>query len=426
VSAFSALVRKDVRIYLSNRRALLVSLVAPVLISAFMGAVLGGGPTKPAAIPIGVVDLDQSAISKKIVADLAKDTMLTVKQLPQAQAIALVRKGDINAAAVIPQDFGKQASDALFRRDIGKPQIDIHYDPSQSVTLEMVKGLLTQYVMQEVSADLFGGNPQVIARQRDRVVNAKDLDPKIRDELLSLFKSIDAIQEQSTERNNGSGPTQAGLTMPFGTRDHQVTSGEQNYNAYAHSFAGMTVQFILFMGIELGVGLLLMRRMGLWQRLRAAPVSRATLLGSRIIAGTIIALILMAGIFAAAIVIFQVRIEGSVAGFVAVAISFAALTSSLGLLIAALGRTAEATRGMAIVLTLLLVMLGGAWIPTFVFPAWLQSFTRFVPTRWAIDGFDAMTWRAQPISAVYLPVAALLGLSIVLSALAVVTFKWEE
>jgi ABC-2 type transport system permease protein len=426
VSAFTALVRKDVRIYLSNRRALLVSLVAPILISAFMGAVLGGSPTKPAAIPIGVVDLDQSAISKKIVADMSQDTTLSVKQLSQAQAIALVRKGDINAAAVIPQGFGQRASDALFRRDIDKPQIDIHYDPSQSMTLEMVKGLLTQYVMQDVSADLFGGNSQTLARQRERVTNAKELDPKIRDELLSLFKSIDAVQDQYSERHNGSGPAQAGLTMPFGTRDHQVTSGEQNYNAYAHSFAGMTVQFILFMGIELGVGLLLMRRMGLWQRLRAAPISRATLLGSRITAGTIIALILIAGIFAAAIVIFHVRIEGSVAGFAAVAVSFAALTSSLGLLIAALGRTAEATRGMAIILTLLLVMLGGAWIPTFVFPAWLQSFTRFVPTRWAIDGFDAMTWRAQPIEAVILPVGALLGLSILLSALAILTFKWEE
>ena len=47
-------------------------------------------------------------------------------------------------------------------------------------------------------------------------------------------------------------------------------------------FAGMGVQFILFMGIEVGVGVLLARRLGLWKRLRAAPLSRATLLGSHI------------------------------------------------------------------------------------------------------------------------------------------------
>ncbi len=81
---------------------------------------------------------------------------------------------------------------------------------------------------------------------------------------------------------------------------------------------------------------------------------------------------------------------------------------------------------MAIILTLLLVMLGGAWVPTFVFPEWLQSATRFVPTRWAIDGFDAMTWRAQPLQAIVWPVLELLGLSAILSALAISLFRWEE
>lgn len=426
MSAFMALVRKDVRIYLSNRRALLTSVAAPILISAFLGAVLGGGPAKPAAIPIGVVDLDQSVISKKIVTDLAGDSTLAVKQLSEPEAIALVRKGTINAAAVLPKGFGQAATDALFRRDIDKPQILIHYDPSQGTILSMVKGVLTEYVMQVVSADVFGGGGQSLARQRDRVVNSKDLDPKVRDTLLNLLKSVEDVQAQTPKNQSSSAPASVGLTMPFGTKDHEVTSGERNYNAYAHSFAGMTVQFILFMGVELGIGLLLMRRMGLWQRLRAAPLSRATLLGSRIAAGTIIAVILMTGIFGAAITIFKVRIEGSVLGFAAIMVAFAALTSSLGLLIAALGRTAEATRGMAIVLTLLLVMLGGAWVPTFVFPAWLQSLTQFVPTRWAIDGFDAMTWRAQPLQAVFVPVAELLVLSVVLSTLAVFTFKWDE
>jgi hypothetical protein len=45
-------------------------------------------------------------------------------------------------------------------------------------------------------------------------------------------------------------------------------------------------------------------------------------------------------------------------------------------MIAALGRTPEATRGLAILATLLMVMLGGAWVPSFIFP------------RLAADGVD--------------------------------------
>ena len=60
---------------------------------------------------------------------------------------------------------------------------------------------------------------------------------------------------------------QPGVTVPFEVSKQEVTSGEGiPYNAYAHSFAGMGVQFILFMGIEMGVGLLLLRQQGLWQR----------------------------------------------------------------------------------------------------------------------------------------------------------------
>ena len=188
----------------------------------------------------------------------------------------------------------------------------------------------------------------------------------------------------------------------------------------------MGVQFVLFMGIEMGVGLLLMRRMGLWKRLRAAPLSRTVLLGSRVLSGALIAALLLAGIYAAAIAVFGVRIEGSVAGFLLVAVAFAIFTSTFGLLIAAVGRTPEATRGLAILATLLLVMLGGAWVPTFVFPEWLQSATVVIPTRWAIDGLEATTWRGLGLEAVWAPVAALLASSAILAAIAVKRFAWEE
>ncbi|HST01162.1 MAG TPA: ABC transporter permease, partial [Usitatibacter sp.] len=214
--------------------------------------------------------------------------------------------------------------------------------------------------------------------------------------------------------------------MPFTTREHEVTSGEAPYNGYAHSFAGMGVQFILFSGIDLGVAVLLMRRLGLWKRLRAAPVSRRLLLSSRIASGATIAFLLVMAIYAAGIAIFHVRVEGSWIGFFLIAAAFAILTSSFGLLIASLGRTPEATRGLAILATLLLVMLGGAWVPTFVFPQWVQQATLFVPTRWAVDGLEAMTWRGLGLAAALPPVAAMLTFSVAFGAIAVACFRWEE
>jgi len=69
--------------------------------------------------------------------------------------------------------------------------------------------------------------------------------------------------------------------------------------------------------------------------------------------------------------------------------------------------------------------LGGAWVPAFLFPEWLQNVSEFVPTRWAVDGLDAMTWRGLPFHAALLPVAVLIGWSVVFALIAVWRFDWE-
>ena len=385
ITAFSALLRKDLVLHFSNRRAVIMSFFAPVFIAAFFGSLFGGSGgsggsgTAPSGVAVAVVDLDQSPASARVLNALRADKTLTVTEVSAAQAPGLVQAGKVRAAITLPAGFAAQAGQALFSGATGsalKPEIDIRYDPSQATTLPLVRGLLMQHVLAGLSDSLPGG---------------------------------------------------PAFSAPFTTKE-TASAGrfEARYNAYAHSFAGMGVQFLLLMGVDMGLGLLLMRRMGMWQRLRAAPLSRATLLGSRIASCALIALIVFAGVYAVAFTAFGVRIEGSVAGFVLVLIAFSLLTASFGLLVAAIGRTPEATRGLAILATLLMVMLGGAWVPTFIFPPWLQQASLFVPTHWAVEGLDAMTWRGLPFSAALLPVGLLLAFSAAFAALALWRFEWNE
>lgn len=95
------------------------------------------------------------------------------------------------------------------------------------------------------------------------------------------------------------------------------------------------------------------------------------------------------------------------------------------MLIAAIGKTPEATRGLATLATLLMVMLSGAWVPSFLFPRWMQSITMLVPARWAMDGLDAMTWRGLGLEDAVPAILVLLGSAIVFGAIAVWRFRWE-
>ncbi len=429
MNAFIALVRKDLILYFSNRRSVIMAIVAPILIAAFFGSLFGGGGGKPAQIPIGVTDLDRSELSARIVAALKADTALTVTEPNEADASALVKAGTLRAAITLPAGFGAKAGRALFGgRD--KPEVVLAYDPSQSMVLPMVRGLLAQHVMEHVSQSVFGGETPVMADLRAKALGSSNLPTERRKELAQMFDSIAKVTQSASAPGasaNANANAAGTFSVPFTTREVESSSKpDARYNSYAHSFAGMGVQFILLMGVDMAVGLLTMRRLGLWKRLRAAPLSRGKLLGSRIASTALIALIVFAVIYAVAMAAFGVRIEGSALGLAAVLIAFALMTASFGLLIAALGKTPEATRGLAILATLLMVMLGGAWVPSFVFPAWLQTASLVVPSRWAIDGLDAMTWRGLPAAAAAGPVAVLLGFSLVFALIAVWRFEWEE
>jgi ABC-2 type transport system permease protein len=215
--------------------------------------------------------------------------------------------------------------------------------------------------------------------------------------------------------------------MPFTARQEAVTSRvNTQYNGYAHAFAGMVVQFILFLGVDVGVGLLQQRQRGLWKRFRAAPLSRGVLLGSRAVSAAILSFFVVLINFLFARLAFNVRVEGSMAGFLAVAAALSWMTAAFGMLVATFGKTPEATRGLSIFVTLLAVMLGGAWIPMFLFPQWLQRITLVMPTRWAVDGLEAMTWRGLGWSDALYPVAVLVAFALVFGWIAATRFRWES
>src|ERR1051326_1980954 len=103
LTAFRGLVRKDIRLYLNDRRAVLMSLVAPIVVASFFGYVLGGYGTKGgnSRNSLAVVDQDQSPVSREIVTRLTADKALEVKTPDLDTARASVRKGKTTVAVVI-------------------------------------------------------------------------------------------------------------------------------------------------------------------------------------------------------------------------------------------------------------------------------------------------------------------------------------
>ncbi len=430
--AMWALIRNDIRLYLSDRRALIVGILVPILIAAFFGYVFGGGGKRSdnGRIPIALVDEDQSPVSRAIVQDLQRDSIVGVQLLDRAAAEAQVRSGKFDAAAIFPKGFGSQTPRALFSgRD--KPVIELLVDPSKNMSAQVIQGLLAQHAMQQISKESFsgaGGQQAMdgfLSELGDPTVNESSQTSELR----ALLQSARKWNERGGTAT-GIGPGNdagGGLSIPYSVNTREMTSGNNvPYNGYAHSFAGMSVQFILFAGIDAGVMLLLLRGRGLWQRIRSAPLSKTQFLFARALATMLISLFMLTTIYAVAVLVFGVRVDGSLLGFAAIGIAFCLLNACFGLMLATLGNSAPAARGLATMAVLLLVMLGGAWVPSFVFPKWLQELSALSPARWAVDGLDAMTWRGLPLQAAVTPTLVLLGCALLFLAIAIWRFRWDD
>ncbi len=462
----AALVRKDLLVFFTDRYSVLLAFVAPIALASFMAAILGGaGPTTPGRVAIRLVDADGSPVAAAIAAAARAEPRLQATLADEPDARTAVRQGVVAVAVLIPPGFGASATAALYG-DAPPPELVLVQDPTRASDVSLVRGLLTRLVLESVAGDAFADAPDdTLVAGLDLGLDRPEAAPDVeRTAFLGLFEGLDAPADADPEApadrealaeafpglRDLIGPTPTtdadapaaldrqglapakragGLTLPYTSRDESITAGgaEGERAALAgHAFAGMVVQFILFSAVEWGVGLLSERRRGLWKRLRSAPVSRLTLMAGKALSCAIISLLIAGLVFGFGALAFGIRVRGDGLAFVLLLTAFALMAAQFGLLVAALGRSPQGARSVAVLAVLVMVMLGGGWMPTFLFPDWLNTVTPAIPTRWAVDGLDGLLARGSTLRETLPAIGMLLGFGAGFGALAVGSFRWSE
>src|SRR5206468_3748169 len=130
-----------------------------------------------------------------------------------------VRRGKLTVGVIVPKGFGDASGRAFFAGG-DKPSLDLLYDPSHGAELAMVRGVLTQHVMEAVSKEMFTGEggrkilDDTLAR-----VDRLDL-PAAQRELLRDM--LGAVRRFYNERDTASTDRAPGLTLPYVVREEAV------------------------------------------------------------------------------------------------------------------------------------------------------------------------------------------------------------
>jgi linearmycin/streptolysin S transport system permease protein len=374
---------KDLKARLRDRSAPLIGIVVPLALAFIFSALFSGIAGGSGVIGLGVVDADHGAASQaftqQVLPAVRQSGLITVHTETSAvRARRLAANGKLDAVIVIPAGFSA-------RVQAGQPaSLQVIGNVDASVATEVARSIAEAY-----AAEL----------NRARLSVA----------------TVVAVQNGSA----GSTSTQAlaaraaAAATPVAVSD--VSAQTKELDTKSFFAAGMAV-FFLFFTVQFGVTSLLEERSeGTLARLLAAPISRASILGGKLMVSFLLGVISMAVLAVATSLLFGAE-WGNPLG-VAVLI-VAAITSAMGImsLIAALAKNAEQAANWQSVASVVLGLLGGTFLPASQAPGVLSTLTFAAPQAWFLRGLGDL--RGGSLGAVWIPALAMLGFAVVTGGLA--------
>lgn len=392
------LVRKDLRRFVADRNGALMTLVMPIVLGALLGTIFAPRETSP--VDVLVVDLDGSPASARFVERVVASKALDAKKASPEEATKAVESGKIAVALWIPK--GARISVSGLGGEGAGPELAC--DPSRQAECSLAGGVLQGLLYESLAASM--DDPS------ERAVMTSGLEAALvlagaKDSGVAAKTAVSLFDQAVTGDDKGGG---GASSLAIKTRAVTATAAPGGYDSYAHNFAGMLCMFLLFFGIEHAKERIAERELGLDARLRLTPMTPRQLRLAEGLSAWLLAMAICVIVYTVAIVLFGVRVRGSWLGLGLVVAAEAFFVAGFALLLRAVAKTGRQAGSVGAFVSLIASFLGGAWLPSFLLPGWIQAFSHALPTYWATQGLAAMTWRGLGLEAALLPALALVGI----------------
>lgn len=427
---------KDLRQLLRDRMACFFALVFPLLVAIFFGTIFssgsGGSTKEPNRIPVTLVDEDRTEGSAEFAATLRGAPELRVSEgSDRAQALDGVRTGKVTACIVLPDGFGRARQNLFWPPGAS---IGLAVDPARSAEAGMLEGILTKYGFMQMQ-DLFQRPGAMRGQVRASLdsMRRSNADPATRAVFERFFADLDtflgsvpAVQEQAEQAADGATAASndradtgnaGGGFQPLRIRKLDVLRARpdagrrQPQNSFAITFPQGIVWGVMGCAMGFSIGLALERSRGTMIRLRAAPISRAQILGGKALACLVATLAVSTLVLLVGVAAFGVRPQSPVL-LAAAILSIAACFVGIMMLLSVIGGSERAGSGLGWGVLLILAMIGGGMIPLFIMPGWMQSASVISPIRWSIIALEGAIWRGFTPGEMLLPCAVLVAIGV--------------
>ncbi len=374
------LIKKDLRLLLRDRTALLLLLAAPIIVISTAGFSLSTLYRSSSHLFL-VAKEDRGAVAGELVQALMEAPELEVMLVDRDAGLELVADTPrAGALLVIPEGF----SDAV---EAGRPaELLLSVDPVKRLEVLKIRSAVER---------ARGGLVATRVAARIAVV-----------QVLTYAGDVDfeAVGDDSVEL--------AGrlLDRTVNLTESSVFGGPTEFNVFDQNVPGFSVTFLMLgMLFGIGLGLLDEREWGMLYRLAASPLAPWSVVVGKVASRFVVGVAQMTLLFLFGRVAFGISLGPSLLALALVVAGITFASASLGLLASALAPSRDAVLPMGTIAVVAMAAIGGCWWPITIEPIWLQKLAHVFPTAWAMEAFNDLMLRRRGLVDVMPAVLALVG-----------------
>ncbi len=409
-----------------DRAAFVLAFILPIVFFSIFASIFGRGSGRSATprVRVAVVDEDQSPRSRRFVAALEGESALNVQEARKsasgaserytaATAEAAVRAGDLPVALVLPKGFGQAA--IHFGPATDRATLALLSDPSDPVAPQVLAGLLQKVAMTAMPDAMARGGIEALDHWGGHLTD---------EQRRSLEENVRQLGERPLPGGGVAGPDQPSGLIEVTRRD--VLGQKKGNPMIAFYAAGLGVMFLLFSAAGAGGALIEEAETGTLDRILATRVTMSRLLAGKLVYLAGIAAAQLTVMFLWGALVFGLSMRGHWTGFFIMTVATALAASTFGLLLAALSRSRMQLVALSNLTVLAMSVVGGSMFPRFMMPEVMQKIGLLTLNAWAIDGFQKVFWREEPLTHLWPQVLVLLGIAALFFALARrIARRWE-
>ena len=397
MSKILAIAWKDALLRFTSPAEWLFFLILPI----FFTVVLGGGTGAPRdpRVRLVVVDQANSPLSAELLSTLGSSEAVRPEVLPLGKAEGEFSRRRVSAVLVIPAELDLQ------HLAQGKIELELRQRPNNMNALIAYRAVTAAINGLSSAADI--ANASVAEAGR---IKAFESDAARQAYFEASLQEAQAQMSAAPKR----------LTVVRGSTKDQI-----EYDPQANSSAGQLITWVFIPLIGISGMFALERQRGTLRRLLTTPTQKATYLLGTIIGQMVAALGQMLLLVGFGIAVMKLDWGHSPAALAAMLVASTLSAAALGTTLGTFVKTEGQATGLSIMLGMVMALLGGCWYPIELFPPFVRTAVKILPTNWAMQGMLNIVLRGRGLSGVTLEAGVLLGFALVFFAIGVWRFRYE-